>query len=61
MSIRSRLVSQPNNELNSKSEQSINVTDLLPITFGVILPPRLRGNISTNSQINPITLDENKN
>ena len=60
MSIRSCIVSQPNNELNSKSEQSINATDLSPITFGVILHPKLRGKISTNSQINPTTLDENK-
>ena len=30
-------------------------------TFGVILPPKLRSKISTNSQINPATLDENRN
>ena len=41
MSIRSRLVSQSNKKLNSNSEQSINVTNLSPITFGVILPPKL--------------------
>ena len=35
--------------------------DLSPITFGVILSPKLRGKISTNSQINPATSDENKN
>ena len=57
MCIRSRLVSQPNKKLNSNSEQSINATDLSPIAFGVVLPPKLRGKISTNSQIIPITLD----
>ena len=35
--------------------------DLSPIIFGVILPPKLRGKISTNSQINPGTLDKNRN
>ena len=53
MSIRSRLVSQPNNKLNSNSEQSINATNLSPITFGVILPPKLHNKISTISQISP--------
>ena len=41
-SIRSRLVSQSNNKLISNSEQSLSVTDLSPITFGVILLPKLR-------------------
>ena len=61
MSIRSRLVSQPNNKLNSNSEQLFDATDLLHITFSVILPPKLSGKISTNSQNNPKTLDENRN
>ena len=61
MSIRSRLVSQPNNKLNSNSEQLFNATDLSPITFGVISPPNPRGKISTNSVINAGTPDENKN
>ena len=61
ISIRSRLVSQPNNKLVSNGEQSINATDLSPITFGVILLPKLCSKTSTNSQINPITSDENKN
>ena len=52
MSIKSRLVSQPNKKLNLNSEQSINSKDLSPITFGVILTPKLRGKISTNSEIN---------
>ena len=60
MSIRSCLVSQPNKKSISDSEQSINVTDLSPITFGEILPPRLRGKISTNSQINLRISNENK-
>ena len=60
ISIRSCLVSQPNNKLISNSELLFNVTDLWPITFGVILPPNLRGKISTNSQINLMTLDEKK-
>ena len=50
MSNRSRLVSQLNNEFISNSEQLFNATDLSPITFGVILPPKLRNKISTNSQ-----------
>ena len=29
--------------------------------FGVVLPPKLHGKISSNSQINPTTLIENKN
>ena len=52
MSITSRLVSQPNNKLDSNSESILNPTDLLLITFNVILPPKLRDKISTNSQIN---------
>ena len=35
--------------------------DLSPLTFGVILPPKLQCKISTISQINPAPLDENKN
>ena len=61
MSIRSRLVSQPNKKLNSNSEQLFNFTYLSPITFGVNLPPQLSGKVSTNSKINPTTSDENKN
>ena len=34
--------------------------DLSPITFGVILPPKLRGKHSTNSLKNPRNLDENR-
>ena len=61
MSIRSRLVSQPKNKFISKSEQLYNVTDLLPITFGVNLPPNLHEKMSTNSQNNPEPQDENQN
>ena len=61
MSIRSRLVSQPKNKLISNNEQLFNAADLLPITFGAILPPNPRGKTSKTSQINPGTLDENKN
>ena len=61
MSIRSRLVSQPENKLILNSEQSINATDLSPITFGVILPPKLRGKISINSRISPRDSDDNQN
>ena len=61
MSIRSRLVSQSNDKLISNSEQLFNATDLSPIIFGVILPPKLRGKISTNSKIIPVNSDENKN
>ena len=61
MSIRFCFESQPNKKLKLNSELSINSTDLSPITFGVILPPKLRGKISTNSHINLITSDEDKN
>ena len=60
VSIRSCLVSQPNNISNSNSEQLFNATDLSPIIFGVILPPNRRGKNSTNSQINPGNTDETK-
>ena len=60
-SIRSCLVSQSKNKLISNNEQLFNATDLSPITFGVILPPKLRGKISTNSQIIPVNSDENRN
>ena len=49
MSIRSCLVSQPNKKVFLNSEQLFNSTDLLPITFGVILPPKLSYKISTNT------------
>ena len=61
MSIRSRLVSQPKKKLISNSEQLYNTTDLSPISCGVILPPNLQGKNSTNSQIIPVKLNENKN
>ena len=61
MSIRSHLVSQSKNKLISNSEQLFNATDLSPITFGVILPPKPHGKNSTNSQNNPGNLDENNN
>ena len=60
-SIRSRLVSQPKNKLNSNREQLLNASDLSPITFGVIIPPKPRGKISTNSQINQVNSDKNRN
>ena len=44
----------------SNSEQLFNATDLLLITFGVILPPSPHVINSTKSQINPGP-DENKN
>ena len=61
MSIRSCFVNQPRNNLFSNSEQLFNATDLSLITFGVNLPTNPRGKISTNSQNNPGTSDENKN
>ena len=60
MSIRSCLVSQPENKLISSSEQLFNAMALLPIIFGIILPSNPQGKNSTNSQINPGTTDENK-
>ena len=61
MSIRSCLISQPKNKLISNSEQLFNATDLSPITFGVVLPTNPPRKNAINSQINPGTLDENKN
>ena len=61
MSFRSRLVSQPKNKLFSNNEQLLNATDLSPITFVVIIPPKLRGKISTISQNYSVNSDENKN
>ena len=60
ISIRSRPVCQPNKKWKLNSEQLFNSADLFPITFGVIFPPKLRGKISTNSQIIPANSDENK-
>ena len=60
MSIRSRIVSQPNHKLISNIEQSINATDLLPITFGIILKPNPHSKNSTNPQINLGTTDDKK-
>ena len=61
MSIRSCLISQSNDKLIPNIEQLFNAIDLLPITFGVRLPPNPRSKTLTNSQINPGTLDVNKN
>ena len=61
MSIRSRLVRQPKNKSISNNKQLFDDTDLLPITFGVILPPNPRGKNSTNSQINQETMDKKQN
>ena len=51
---------QVNQKIISNSEQLFILTDLLPITFGVILPPKLRGKNSKITQINPGTSDKNK-
>ena len=61
MSIRSCLLSQPKNKLISNNAQLFNYKNLLPITFSAISPPNPRGKNSTNSKINPGTLDENQN
>ena len=58
ISIRSCLVSQPKHELILNNDQLFNATYLLPIIFGVILSPTSKN--STNSQIIPGTLDQNK-
>ena len=55
--IRFCIVSQPRNKLILNSKQLFNATNLLPITFGVVLPQNPRG----KNQINPGTLDQNKN
>ena len=46
ISIRYCLVSQPNKKFNSNNKQLFNATNWSPITFGVILPSKLRGKIS---------------
>ena len=61
MSIRSRLVSQPQNILISNSKQLFIAMGLLPITFGVFLPPNPRDKSFTNSQIYLGSSDESKN
>ena len=61
MSVRSCLVSQPNNKFISNSEQLCYATDFSPITFVITLPMNPHITISTTFQINPGTLDENKN
>ena len=61
MSIRSRLVSHPNEKLILNSGQLFNATVLSPKTFGVILPLHPRGKYSIKSQINPGTTNENNN
>ena len=59
--IRSLLVSKPENKLISNKKQIFNATDLSPIPFGTILSLNPCSKISTKSQINPGTTDENKN
>ena len=49
MSIRTCFVSQPNKNLKLNSDQLFYATDLSPITFGIILPLKVRGKISTSS------------
>ena len=61
LNIRSRLISQPNNKLISNNDQLFNATNLSPISFGIIFFPNPQGINSTNSQINPGTMNEHKN
>ena len=61
ISINSRLVSQPKNKFISNKDELFNTTDISPITFGVNLPPKRRGKILINSQINTGTTDKNRN
>ena len=61
MSIRSWLVTQPKNKLNSNNEQLFHATDLSPIAFNKILPPNPCSKNSKNSQISQETTDKNKN
>ena len=55
-----RLVSKPKNKLISNHKQSFNVTNLLSITFGIILSQSPRGKKWTNSQIDPGSTDKNQ-
>ena len=59
MSIRSRLVSQPNNKVISNNEQFFDARDLFPITFGIILPLNPGVKYLNHSEINMGTEDEN--
>ena len=43
ISIRSRLVSNPKNKSILNSEELFHAMELSPITFGVMVPPKLRG------------------
>ena len=61
MSNRSYLVSQPKSKLFSIIEQLLNATELSPITFGVLLPLKLRCEIPTNSQNSPGISYKNNN
>ena len=61
MSIRSCLVSQLKDKLFSNNEQLFIATDSSPITFGIIFSLNLHSKHSIISQINPGTLDKNKN
>ena len=51
-SIRSRLVSQPTNKLNSNHETKYNSTDFSFMTLGITVNPNLCGKNSTNFQTN---------
>ena len=61
MSIRSYLVSKPNNKLISNNKQKFNSTDSSYNIFGIILTPKLQNKTLTNSQISQRNLDENQN
>ena len=43
LSIKSCLVSQPNNKLKLNNKELLNATDLLPITFIIIFDPKIHG------------------
>ena len=53
MSTRSCLVNQPDDNLILTNEQLFKATELLTITFSIILKPNLRRKNLMNSQIHP--------
>ena len=61
ISIRPRLINKSENNLISNDEQLFYATDLLLITFSIILLANPRGKNSINSQINPGSTDDSQN
>ena len=59
MSVKSCLVTETKNKLNSQNESKFNSTDVLSTTFSIILSPNPLGKISSNPQITEVNKYEN--